>query len=393
MYVFCKQLLFLQFEMSVIIFVLVALAFGYAILIMYYYEGWESTNVSNTNKDLPPVKVSVIIPARNEEKNIGQLLDSILTQDYEKSLLQIIVIDDNSEDETARIVKTYEDKGVQLFNLKELLPDYEQQNAYKKRAIEQAVIKASGELIVTTDADCVVPQTWISAIVSLYVEKKPRLITGPVSFSYNTTLFQKFQALDFISMIGITAASIQKGMFNLANGANLAYEKKAFLEVNGYSDIDQKASGDDMFLIYKIASKYKNEVAFLKNKDAIVTTRPNETLKEFVDQRFRWTSKSFSYQDKRITAILAGVYLYNLLILICFFAALFGLMEWKTWFNVLFSKMAVDYIFLRKVSVFFGQRNLLRIFLISEVLHVFYIVIIGSLGNFIKSQWKGRTIK
>lgn len=379
--------------MSVIIFVLVALAFGYAILIMYYYEGWESTNVSNTNKDLPPVKVSVIIPARNEEKNIGQLLDSILTQDYEKSLLQIIVIDDNSEDETARIVKTYEDKGVQLFNLKELLPDYEQQNAYKKRAIEQAVIKASGELIVTTDADCVVPQTWISAIVSLYVEKKPRLITGPVSFSYNTTLFQKFQALDFISMIGITAASIQKGMFNLANGANLAYEKKAFLEVNGYSDIDQKASGDDMFLIYKIASKYKNEVAFLKNKDAIVTTRPNETLKEFVDQRFRWTSKSFSYQDKRITAILAGVYLYNLLILICFFAALFGLMEWKTWFNVLFSKMAVDYIFLRKVSVFFGQRNLLRIFLISEVLHVFYIVIIGSLGNFIKSQWKGRTIK
>lgn len=379
--------------MSFIIFVLVALAFGYAILIMYYYDGWESTNVSNTNKDLPPVKVSVIIPARNEEKNIGQLLDSILAQDYEKSLLQIIVIDDNSEDETARIVKAYEDKGVQLFNLKELLPDYEQQNAYKKRAIEQAVIKASGELIVTTDADCVVPQTWISAIVSIYVEKKPRLITGPVSFSYNTTLFQKFQALDFISMIGITAASIQKGMFNLANGANLAYEKKAFLEVNGYSDIDQKASGDDMFLIYKIAANYKNEVAFLKNKDAIVTTRPNETLKEFVDQRFRWTSKSFSYQDKRITAILAGVYLYNLLILICFFAALFGLMEWKTWFNVLFSKMAVDYIFLRKVSVFFGQRNLLRIFLISEVLHVFYIVIIGSLGNFIKSQWKGRTIK
>lgn len=360
---------------------------------MYYLDGWESTEIVLTEDTLPQISVSIIVPARNEEKNIGKLIQSILSQDYNPTYIEIIIIDDNSEDQTAEIVKSFNKQNIKLYNLKDLLADYEIQNAYKKRAIEQAVKKATGKLIVTTDADCIAPPRWISSIVSLYILKKPKLITGPVAFTYDQTLFQKFQALDFMSMIGITAASLNKGMFNLANGANLAYEKEAFLEVNGYQDIDKNASGDDMFLIYKIAQKFKNEVAFLKNKDAIVLTNPNKTINEFIQQRFRWTSKSFSYQDKRITLILGWVYLFNLLIIMTMLLVLFGPLKLKVLLSVLFYKFLVDYVFLRRVSNFFGERKLLKIFFVSEIIHVFYIVSIGTLGNFINSKWKGRTIK
>jgi cellulose synthase/poly-beta-1,6-N-acetylglucosamine synthase-like glycosyltransferase len=360
---------------------------------MYYLDGWESTETIKTEDSLPQISVSIIVPARNEEKNIGKLIESILNQDYNPSFIEVIIIDDNSEDQTAEIVKSFNNQNIKLFNLKDLIIDYATQNAYKKRAIEQAVQMATGKLIITTDADCMVPPRWISSIVSLYVTKKPKLITGPVAFTYDQSLFQKFQALDFMSMIGITAASLNKGMFNLANGANLAYEKEAFLEVNGYQDIDKKASGDDMFLIYKIAQNFKNEVAFLKNKDAIVLTNPNKSINEFIQQRFRWTSKSFSYQDKRITLILGWVYLFNLIIILSLILVLFGTIKLISLITILAFKFLVDYVFLKRVSAFFGERKLLKIFFVSEIIHVFYIVSIGTLGNFINSKWKGRTIK
>jgi cellulose synthase/poly-beta-1,6-N-acetylglucosamine synthase-like glycosyltransferase len=240
------------------------------------------------------------------------------------------------------------------------------------------------------------------------------LIAAPVGYYNEHTKFQHFQALDFCGMQAITGASLSLGMFNMANGANLAYEKQAFLDVNGYQDIDQKASGDDMLLVYKIAQKFPDKIKFLKNKAAIVLTEPMHTLNDFLQQRFRWTSKSTSYQDKRITAILGLVYLFVLSIWLnalyfigkSIYSIIFpthtiiGLIDFLHVFFTLLMlifqvvcKTLVDYQFLKSASAFFNRHDLMKSFFISELFHIWYIPFVGTFGNILKYKWKGRTLK
>jgi biofilm PGA synthesis N-glycosyltransferase PgaC len=203
-------------------------------------------------------------------------------------------------------------------------------------------------------------------------------------------------------------------MFNMANGANLAYEKQAFLEVNGYQDIDKKASGDDMLLVYKIAKQFPNRVRFLKNKAAIVLTEPMHTVRDFLQQRFRWTSKSTSYQDKRITLILGLVYLFVLSIWInafMFFGnliysslfpdrTLIALLNFLSVFLYLLMlifqvicKTIIDYHFLKSSSSFFSRQDLMKTFYSSELYHIWYIPFVGTLGNILQYKWKGRKLR
>jgi cellulose synthase/poly-beta-1,6-N-acetylglucosamine synthase-like glycosyltransferase len=215
-------------------------------------------------------------------------------------------------------------------------------------------------------------------------------------------------------MQAITGASLSLGMFNMANGANLAYEKQAFIDVSGYQDIDKKASGDDMLLVYKIAEKFPEKVRFLKNKAAIVLTEPMHTLQDFLQQRFRWTSKSTAYQDKRITAILGIVYLFVLSIWLnalyfigkSTYSILFptrtiiGLIDFLPVFFVFIMlcfqvvcKTIVDYQFLQTASAFFNRHDLMKSFITSELYHIWYIPFVGTLGNILKYKWKGRKLK
>jgi cellulose synthase/poly-beta-1,6-N-acetylglucosamine synthase-like glycosyltransferase len=279
-----------------------------------YKNEWEEIEEVHYLNDQPSTAVTIVIPARNEAANIGHLLHDITQQVYPTQLTEVIIIDDFSEDGTYDICQQYTNQhtNIKVYKLQEIIPENTATEAYKKKAIEVAVHLANGKLIITTDADCRLQQHWIHSIVSFYEKEKCALIAAPVGYYKEKTRFQHFQALDFCGMQAITGASLNMEMFNMANGANLAYEKQAFLEVNGYQDIDKKASGDDMLLIYKIAKQFPNRVRFLKNKAAIVLTEPMHTVRDFLQQRFRWTSKSTSYQDKRITLILGLVYLFVL---------------------------------------------------------------------------------
>ena len=257
-------------------------------------------------------------------------------------------------------------------------------------------------------------KNWLHAIATLYENEHAKLIAAPVCFQNEATYFQKFQSLDFCGMQAITGASLNMEIFNMANGANLAYEKNAFLEVNGYQNIDEKASGDDMLLVYKIAQKHPKDIRFLKDKNAIVYTQPTATVSEFLQQRFRWTSKSTSYQDKRITWILGLVYLFVFSIWMnafYFFGRLIytsifpdhsmlGLVQFLNSFLFfflmifqVFCKSVIDYFFLKSASSFFNRNDLMRSFFISEILHIWYIPFVGTFGNLLKYKWKGRTLR
>lgn len=377
--------------MLIITITLYAIIIFYVMLILYFLSGWLQLKEYLPSDKTSTTRVSVLIPVRNEEKNIRNLLDDLREQRYPQTLFEVLVIDDYSADRTAEIVKNCGYSNVRLLSLKEIFPD-KAGRANKKAGIEKAVEAATGELIITTDADCRIGSNWMKTIVQYYDDHHPVMIAGMVNYFHDTTFLGKFQTLDFLSLVGIAAASIQNGFYNLCNGANLAYTREAFLAVNGFEDIDHIPSGDDMMLMHKLAKKYPGRIAYLKNKDAIVLTHTEKDFNAFWHQRVRWTSKSTHYEDKRITAILVFAYLFNLLIVVNFVAGLFVPFLLRISMQMFVVKLLIDTIFTYAVAKFFRRENLLWLFLPMQITHILYILLIAPAGVFGKYNWKGRKV-
>ncbi len=388
--------------MQVVFYIISFLFLFYILLILYYWKSWISISDFSPDNDRdtisdfkPPVKISVIIPARNEEKNIAACLDSVCNQSYPKNLFEVLVVDDHSTDNTAVIIKNYEAQQVKLISLKDFISCAEL-NSYKKKAIEIAIQHSTGELIVTTDADCIVPESWLQIIAAFYVQFNPAFIAAPVAINCSNKFIEFFQALDFMMLQGITGASVHKKIHSMCNGANLAYTKKAFEEVGGFSGIDSIASGDDMLLMHKIYKRYPDKVMFLKSKEVIVQTAPVNSIGEFFNQRIRWASKADKYDDKRIFAVLLLVYLVNLLLLVLPVIALFNTAQcsmFSLWICLLLLKTIAELIFLYPVAKFFGKQSMLWMFPLMQPFHIIYTVIAGWLGKFGSYNWKERKVK
>jgi poly-beta-1,6-N-acetyl-D-glucosamine synthase len=369
-----------------LLYITIGLLMSYAILILYYRAGWMQVTPFEEPTSMPTVKISVVVAARNEEENIGALLGSIQSQTYSPENFEVIVVDDHSTDNTATIVKLYPfAKLVQL--------QFDNINSYKKKAIETGVAAATGDLIVTTDADCEVPKDWLKTIAAFKEKSKALFIAAPVSMSCNSSLLQIFQALDFLVLQGITAASVQKKIHNMCNGANLAYERKIFQEVNGFAGIDHIASGDDMLLMQKIAERHPGRIVYLLSKDAIVITHAEKTWKNFFYQRIRWASKATTYNDIKIFSALFLVYFFNCSLLALTITAFWLPVLWLWLAGVLFAKILVESYFLNPVAKFYSQEKLMTLFPFFQPLHIIYTVIAGFLGVFGDFHWKGRRVK
>ena len=363
-------------------------------LLLYYRSGWLyipdfQQSISNNPQ---PTFITVLIPARNEAENISCLLDALLAQLYPKELFEVIVVDDYSTDNTAEIVKRY--SNTKLISLKDFMPPG-QINSYKKKAIEIGIEQSRGELIVTTDADCYASEDWLQTIAAFYEINKPELIVMPVAINCSLSAIEIFQALDFMTLQGITGASVHKKMHSMCNGANLAYTRKAFTAVNGFKGIDNIASGDDMLLMHKIAMQFPNGIFYLKSAKVIVQTQPVHTVKEFFNQRIRWASKADKYEDKRIFWVLVQVYLFNLMLVILpvlsFIIGYRSLI--KYWLLLLAVKTFAELFFLYPVAKFFNKEKLLWAFPLAQPFHIIYTVIAGWLGKFGSYEWKERKVK
>ncbi len=334
-----------------------------------------------------PEKISVVIPARNEEKNIGPCLDAILHQDYPGSYTEIIVADDHSTDNTSSVVQS---KGVRLLSMNNL-PDGTV--AFKKAALTAAIAASSGETIITTDADCVAPPAWVSTLIAVKQSTGAVLVAAPVRMRYGSSFLSKFQSLDFAILQGITAASVSGGFHNMGNGANLAYTKDAFNMVGGFSGADDIASGDDMLLMHKISVKYPAKTAYAFSPDAIVDTNPEPDLKSFFRQRIRWASKARKYEDKRIFRVLLMVYLLNLSMLVLMCMSFFSITHFSLFLLMLLYKTGVEWGFVKQVLKFFELQKLMPWFPVAQPFHIAYTVISGLFGQAGSYQWKGRQVK
>ena len=356
---------------------------AYFLLMMRYSLDWNRLEEFHSTRNSYKVKVSVIVIARNEAANIAACLKSISAQTYPKELVEILLADDQSGDSTVEIASNLGIEQLKILTNKSLTG--------KKQLLSYAISVSEAELIICTDADCQVPQGWINQLIGIYVEHDAKFIAAPVQFSYNKTLFQKFQALDFLGMMAITGAGIKGAYLYMCNGANLAYPKAVFQEVGGFEGIDKKASGDDMLLMQKIALKYPNQIYFLKNREAVVITKPANSLREFWQQRLRWSSKTGDYPQKLATVQLALVWLFMFSLALTFIFAFFEPYLFLILFISFLIKIIADFVLLNSASAYFNKKNLLRIFFPAVFLHCAYVLTIGFMAIFKrKYNWKGR---
>jgi cellulose synthase/poly-beta-1,6-N-acetylglucosamine synthase-like glycosyltransferase len=382
--------------MTAIYIVLAAFCLLYLVLLLWFLIGWRKISEFKPEVNNCCTRFSIIIPARNEENNIQFILNDLLVQDYPKDFYEVIVVDDWSEDNTGEKVNQLINEITPCVPLVKLIrPDFDIKpgfTAFKKKAIETGIENSSGEFILTTDADCRVGSRWLRNIAAYLEEHPSYFISGPVSFLSEKTVFEKMQSLEFASLIGIGAASIANGSPNMCNGANMGFRKDIFYKVGGYSGIDSIASGDDEFLMHKIAVKYPGRVGFIKNIWSIVFTRANADLGTFYKQRKRWVSKSSKYQKKGIKPVLYLVYLFHLMILCCGIFSFFDLFFLHLFLISLVVKLLSELLFVVPVTKWLGKSRWLYLYPLAAVFYVIYVVVIGIAGNIGGYEWKGRKV-
>jgi len=331
-------------------------------------------------------KASIIIAARNEEMNIGKCMESLLSQDFPREQMEIIVVDDHSSDSTAAMVHRFADQGVQLVQM-------EDQSVFgKKAAIARGIASATHDIIITTDADCSYPTKWINTLLSYREKMDAVFVAAPVQFRKEINLLDRFQSLDFMALQGITAAGVSGKYLNMCNGANLLYTKEAFLQVRGFEGIDHIASGDDMLLMEKIDKAFPDGVAYCFSEDAIVVTEPAATWSAFIQQRIRWSSKAKNYTSFVTKAVLLLVYLLNAAVVSLLLAGAFDLECLKYGLLLITMKTIVELPFMIRIARFFNKSALIAWFIPFQPLHALYTVVAGTFGLFSKYSWKGREV-
>jgi cellulose synthase/poly-beta-1,6-N-acetylglucosamine synthase-like glycosyltransferase len=360
----------------------------YAIFLYFIYLGWQKgsakSTTASTNTKFP--FISVLVPARNEAATIIACVKAILAQDYPSKFMEVIVVDDHSEDATVEHLKHIKDQRLRVLSLATYSPD----SAGKKAALQLGINESKGSCILTTDADCIAPTAWLSSFATAW-QSEQEMVLAPVRISAQAGLLNAFQGLDVAGTLLLTGASAYWKRPILSNGANFGFTKTVFQELNGYTGNENRASGDDVFLLQK-ATKAHRHIAFLYTSAALVDTAATKNWQSLFWQRLRWAGKVDAYQDFYLLSFQAGVFLYCALLCILPFFLISGngeclLLGWAI-------KILADFFFLRYACRQIGENVWMRWFLPAQLLHTGYVFMLGCLALLpLKFYWKGRLLR
>jgi poly-beta-1,6-N-acetyl-D-glucosamine synthase len=359
--------------------VLIALGFAipYLLLQTYYLFYWAKTiPVSIPSEYIHSASVTVVVVAHNEAKSIGTCLQGILQQAYPNHLMEIIVINDHSTDTTINEVNKIGSDRISLYNLEEY-PEYIRAPAYKKSAITLAVDKATTEFIVVTDADCVHSPQWLESIMYGLEENQCAFQTAPVIIDGGPSLLSKMQETEQVVLMLITAAGITSGLHDIANGANMAFRKSAFLKVNGYAGNEHFASGDDMFLIEKMRKAFPGQIVFNKSINASVSTKAKKNWPSLIKQRLRWSGKNKGLESSTINRVWTFIGLYHFTLHLSFIAAIFNLISPIPFIVLFVVKWFADFLVITTAASFFRKTSVLKYFVPLQFLYSYYILRLG----------------
>jgi len=315
--------------------------------------------------------VVVIIPARNEAKALGRCLDALQRQSYPSDLYEILVVDDDSSDDTAAVAQAH---GVRCVLSKPLPPGW----SPKKAALHLGIQHSHAEIVLTTDADCVAPVRWIETMISYFAERVGAVVSW-VDIEPTGALLSRLEALDAWSFQVVGAAAVGHQRPFLANGANWGYRRALYDQIGGFYGIEAAASGDDDLLLQKMRHS-EHHVAFADAADCRVRTTPCDSLSAFLQQRLRWASKTALYPFS-IIALEGFIFLYNASLLLLSVLVFFR----PAWLIFFLIKIFCDAGLLYRTGAPSGRKNL-GDFLLAQWWQVVYTLMVGLLA------WRGRFV-
>ena len=373
----------------ILIIIFVLLLIHYIIFLSLIYKGLLKLR-PNTISQIPEKLVSVIIPFRNESEIILKNLKSIESQDYPPAKYEVIYVNDFSTDDSVEILAKNKNKdNIRIISV----PENYSVNAHKKRAVTYGIENSTGDIIVTTDADCIYDESWLCSLLQNF-DKETAFVSGPVEFIDDEKFFSEIQKMEFAGLVLTGAGLIGSGNSTICNAANIAYRRKVFNEVDGFNDHLDLSSGDDEFLLQKIASDTKYKIKFSVDKKSVVRTSSNRSIGEFYHQRKRWASKGLFYNDKSLIFKLILIYFFYIGLIAQTFLSIF-----LSWYFILtlavslLLKLFFEFRIMIKGKRLLFPRLSLKTFIGAEFFQIFYIIIAGFAGMFGNLQWKERKIK
>ena len=333
--------------------------------------------------------VSVIIGARNEEKNIGSLLYDLMKQDYPSERIEIVVIDDCSDDNTRGIVEGFieKDKRIHLADTQHSQSPY----SHKKRAVHEGILSSSGEIIMTTDADCCIPGSWIRNMVKFFTPCVD-LVAGEVIVE-GGGITGWLEALESTGMQVMAAGLMNAGFPVTCNGANLAYRRTAFYRVGGFEGVGRMVSGDDDLLMQKIAREQPSRVIFVSGRETAVYSHASKSPGEFFIRRARWASKISGYPSRGAVVLLSFFFAFFAAIPLWLVLTLAGVFSSGILIAGFGMKLAGDILLVLYGLIKIGCLKLMLLLPLAEVLHIPYIIVVTPKGFFGSFEWRGRQTK
>jgi cellulose synthase/poly-beta-1,6-N-acetylglucosamine synthase-like glycosyltransferase len=335
--------------------------------------------------------VTVIVAARNEEKNILQLLECLLQQTY--SPFEIIVVNDRSTDKTRNILDTVQKKNpvIRRIDISSIPNDM----PAKKNALRAGIEASKGDILCFTDADCFPPPSWIEELVEQF-DPEVGLVAGyspyqtPAdvrTYGLLKKMFFTFIAYEEFRAAIWSAGSIGWDLGWLCTGRNLAYRKKVYDEVEGFEHIKQSISGDDDLFLQLVRKQTTWDVRYLQTSESFVPTIPPEDLRSFIEQRKRHfsASKVFTFP------MMLFFFFYHLSNLLLYCSPVLFLLDPLSIHIVLLCvmiKLLADAMLIIFSSRIFHGISYYRSQILMEILYMLYNSFIGPLGIIKEFQWK-----
>ncbi|MEO8240465.1 MAG: glycosyltransferase [Flavobacterium sp.] len=366
--------------MSLVLFIILKI---YVITIGLLIYGFTKVKKYQKKGLEPQTSFTIIVPFRNEAENLPYLLESFCKLNYPIALFEVILVDDES----------YEIFEVSDFRFQvTIIDNIRVSNSPKKDAISTAMKHVKTDWVITTDADCIVPENWLLTFDNYIQENEVSMLAGAVTYNCENSFLHHFQQLDLTSLQGATIGSFGIKKAFMCNGANLAYKKSLFEKLNGFDGNNKIASGDDVFLLQKTANLFPNEVHYLKAEEAIVSTKPTQDWKSLFHQRVRWAAKTSSYQSNFGKCLGLIVFSGNVSFVIGFIFFLFGIWSWQLLTLFTFLKFVVDVILLYITNQFLKSTPIKSV-IISSFLYPFFSSAVALYSLFGSYEWKERRFK
>jgi poly-beta-1,6-N-acetyl-D-glucosamine synthase len=332
-------------------------------------------------------KVSVIVAAHNEAHNLVVLLTSLVNQSYPVELYEIIIADDDSTDNSCDIVREFMARfpTVRLLEVK----GRERVISPKKNALTKAIAESTGEIILTTDADCLVPQRWIESMVASFQDNTAMVVGYSRTKLPNwrkASFVQKFEHMDFVAIYLAMAGSYTIGKSFAAIGQNLAYTREAFQKVGGFSKISHMLSGDDVNLM-QLMRKDGMSIIFNFSPHSFVYTAPIKSWPMLLSQRTRWAS------NMKTQSSLNPEFFWILVFIVAFYICDITLfiMNWRLGLIFFLMKAVIEiYLFYMGFPYLKADRKIIWFYPVWQIIQPIFLTTTTILGQFNLYRWRGR---